>query len=80
MLTSALPKGIRIPSSIGIRQPNNPELYPDTNVTVATDGQGNAVHPFDGTGPARIRRRQCHVDPRRAVVRGSKQVRWVSTG
>src|SRR5580693_1833365 len=38
------------PKFFGIRQPNNPELYPDTNVTVATDGQGNAVHPFDGLG------------------------------
>ncbi len=38
------------PKFFGIRQPNNPELYPDTNVTVATDGQGNAVHPFDGVG------------------------------
>jgi hypothetical protein len=38
------------PKFFGIRQPNNPELYPDTNVTVAIDGQGNHVHPFDGMG------------------------------
>jgi hypothetical protein len=43
-------EGDTYPKFFGIRQPNNPELYPDTNVTAATDGQGNWVHPFDGTG------------------------------
>jgi hypothetical protein len=43
-------EGDTYPKFFGIRQPLNPELYPDTNVTVATDGQGNPVHPFDGMG------------------------------
>jgi alpha amylase-like protein len=38
------------PKFVGIRQPNNPELYPDTNVIAATDGQGFVFHPFDGNG------------------------------
>jgi hypothetical protein len=42
------------PKWYGIRQPTNPELYPDTNVIAATDGQGNVFHPFDGTGQPAI--------------------------
>jgi hypothetical protein len=42
------------PKWYGIRQPNNPELYPDTNVTAATDGQGYTFHPFDGHGQPAI--------------------------
>jgi hypothetical protein len=38
------------PKFHGIRQPTHPEFYPDTNVTVAVNGQGGAVHPFDGAG------------------------------
>lgn len=38
------------PKFHGIRQPTHPEFYPDTSVTVATNGQGNAVHPFTGSG------------------------------
>jgi len=38
------------PKWYGIRQPNNPELYPDTNVVVATDENGNKFSPFDGHG------------------------------
>jgi hypothetical protein len=33
-----------------IRQPAHPEFYPDTTITVATNGQGAAVHPFTGNG------------------------------
>ena len=43
-------EGDTYPKFFGIRQPSDPEWYPDTNVTAATDGQGNAVHPFDGLG------------------------------
>jgi glycosidase len=43
-------EGSTYPKWIGIRQPSHPEFYPDTNLTVAINGQGNAVHPFDGNG------------------------------
>jgi len=38
------------PKFHGIRQPTHPEFYPDTNITVAVNGQGQNVHPFTGIG------------------------------
>ena len=38
------------PKHRGIRQPTHPEFYPDTNLTVAVNGQGGNVHPFTGSG------------------------------
>jgi hypothetical protein len=43
-------EGDTYPKWYGIRQPNNPELYPDTNVIVATDENGYNFSPFDGHG------------------------------
>ncbi len=43
-------EGSTYPKWSGIRHATRLELYPDTNVTVATNGAGQPVHPFTGTG------------------------------
>lgn len=39
------------PKYSGVRQPGNPELYPDTDLTAGTNGFGQAVHPFANKEP-----------------------------
>lgn len=39
------------PKYSGIRQPSNPELYPDLDLTVGTNGFGQPVHPFANKEP-----------------------------
>lgn len=39
------------PKWVGVRHPGQPEIYLDLDLTVATNGQGNAVHPFANKEP-----------------------------
>lgn len=39
------------PKYHGIRQPSNPELYPDTDLVVGVNGFGENVHPFANKEP-----------------------------
>lgn len=38
------------PKFVGVRQPTSSQFYPDTNLVVATDANGNKFSPFDGNG------------------------------
>ncbi|WP_411846775.1 hypothetical protein AAFN60_04285 [Roseibacillus persicicus] len=48
---NGLAEGSDFPKWVGIRHPDRPEYYLDTDLTVAINGQGNPVHPFANQEP-----------------------------
>jgi glycosidase len=44
-------EGITYPKWIGVRHPNRPELYPDTDLPAVTDANGVAFHHFSNKEP-----------------------------